>query len=109
MRFKVGVNAEGVQREIWYALGFLDALSHMLGGGEVTVTSLRDGQHNPGSLHPDGRAADFRTREESPHVWSAIYGTLWEWLAPMGFDVVMEADHLHMEWDPKQGETLWGA
>jgi len=107
MRFKAGVNPEGVAREIWYALGFVDALSHILAGGEVTATSLNDGQHNPGSLHPQGRAADFRTREESPDVQSAIYAMLREWLGPIGFDVVLEDDHLHVEWDPKQVATLW--
>jgi len=109
MQFKEGVNSEGVAREMWYALGFLDALYKLLAHNEATVTSLTDGSHHVGSLHLLGRAADIRTRDFGERVKQLIYiEAKWE-LGPMGFDVLLEDDHLHVEWHPKEGKTLWRA
>ena len=46
MKYKLGVDAEDIRHQIWFAIGFAEALSEALGYGEVVVTSLRDGTHS---------------------------------------------------------------
>ena len=63
------------------------------------ITSVCDGEHGPNSLHPKGRAFDFRiwylpaqTRADVANALQARLGD--------EFDVVLEHDHIHVEWDP---------
>lgn len=80
------------------------------------ITSANDGEHKDGSLHYINRAFDFRTRNVTvpasadPRAGSASIlreKVLQEWAsrirAALGhnYDVVLEKDHLHVEWDPK--------
>ena len=74
----------------------------------VVVTSGNDGQHMEKSLHFKNLALDFRTG----HNWDAPLMSedeareLCEELKArlgMGFDVVLEKDHVHCEYDPKTG------
>ena len=74
----------------------------------VVVTSGNDGKHMDTSLHYKNLALDFRTG----HNWDAPLMSedeareLCEELKArlgMGFDVVLEKDHAHVEYDPKTG------
>lgn len=69
-------------------------------GYPVTVTSGSDGAHRPQSLHYSDRALDYRTRHVSVRDRARITEKLKKQLGA-GFDVVLEEDHLHVEWDPK--------
>lgn len=72
------------------------ALQHH-GYNQVTVTYVRSGQHMDGSLHPVGDALDIRTRdwaERRPIVYDIRA------LLPSIYDIVLEPDHLHIEYDP---------
>lgn len=67
------------------------------------ITSARDGTHGPNSLHSRNgqcNALDLRTNtltaEQLPHVVKDLTRALGE-----QFDVVLESDHIHIEWDPK--------
>jgi len=64
------------------------------------VTSGRDGQHQVNSKHYTNEALDFRTfhlqGDELHTVVQALQRTLGE-----NFDVVIEASHLHVEYDKK--------
>jgi hypothetical protein len=112
MRLKPEVRPEGVCREIWYAIGVAAALK----GGSCVVTSLTDGQHNPGSKHPSGNAVDFRIRDMNNDAAIAWFNALKAHLDPMGFDVCFEGGvgatpattgaHIHCEFDPKPGESF---
>jgi len=64
-------------------------------GEDLFVTSLRDGNHSPGSLHYDGLAFDIRY----PHT--ATVQQLKDELGPE-WDIVPEANHIHCEYDPKE-------
>lgn len=83
----------------------------------MTVTSLLDGTHNPGSLHPKGFAADIRTRDLNPQQVQLFYADLYTYLDKHGYDIVMEsvgstpdttAQHVHVEYDPHPGDVLPG-
>ena len=75
-------------------------------GVELTVTSCVDRTHSRESEHYGGRAADLRTWEIKPiieaqqltleHLVTILRAAL-----PADFDVVLEADHVHLEYDPK--------
>jgi len=75
-------------------------------GIRACITSVMDGRHMKGSKHYDGNAFDLRT-------WADEFGTqlsrsekaylahrLQEVLG-CDWDVVIESDHIHCEYDPK--------
>jgi len=64
------------------------------------ITSAVDGVHSPTSLHYRGLALDFRTRTVPADERQALRDAIAKALGP-DFDVVLESDHLHVEWDPK--------
>jgi len=65
---------------------------------QMVVTSVRDGTHGYASFHPSGRAFDLRlpvgvnfqrfTADLKKHLGCK-------------FDVVLESNHIHVEYDPK--------
>jgi len=62
-------------------------------GEDLIITSIREGTHTPGSMHPQGDAFDFRTPTKV--TFSEIRITVGN-----DFDVCQEADHGHIEFDP---------
>lgn len=67
-------------------------------GLTVMITSGTDGQHMVGSRHYDGAALDFRLLPVSQRA--AFYAKLTKRLGP-DYQVLPEATHLHVEWDPQ--------
>lgn len=67
---------------------------------DTVITAGTDGKHMAGSLHYKGLALDVRTRdlkdEDKLPAAAAIRQVL-----GAGFDVVLEGDHFHIEYDPK--------
>lgn len=113
---KPEVNINGVQKEIWFALGYAAALKDCHYNQHLTVTSLTDGVHNPGSLHPLGLAADLRTKDMEESQAESFFADLKGALEPMGYDVVIESvgstpattqRHLHIEYQPKGSEKFF--
>lgn len=70
-------------------------------GDEAIITSGIDGKHSVGSLHYAGAALDFRTRELSSENQQKVRDEIKERLGD-DFDVILESNHLHVEWQPKQ-------
>ncbi len=106
MRAKAGVSLDGLREQTWYLLGFVDAATVLLAGREAVVTSARDSHDGKASLHNEGLAADFRTRDVATDLTRALRHFLKAHLDPHGFDTVLESDHLHIEYDPKLGEVF---
>lgn len=104
MNLKDGVTQQGVHPSIWYAIGLAEAV-YKTNGLRLVITSLTDGEHMKDSLHYSGRAVDLRTRNVPTDMLKSLYGSLVNILNPMGYDVILEADHLHIEFDPKPGEN----
>jgi hypothetical protein len=65
-----------------------------------TITSGSDGTHMTGSLHAKGNALDYRTSHLTSEQRSKVAAACKEALGE-NFDVVLESDHLHVEYDPK--------
>ena len=57
--------------------------------------------HSVGSLHYYGLALDFRIYYFSADVLAKVYKELRQALCYLGFDVVLEKDHIHIEYNPK--------
>ncbi len=97
---KAGVKVAGMRPEILLAAVAAERVFEKA-GFECTITSCVDGQHMVGSLHSKGAAIDLRTRHV-PHAIELrqIVDRIKECLGAE-YDVVVETDHLHIEYDPK--------
>ena len=106
MKAKRGAKFERLRVETWFLLGFVDAVFRAVTGKPAVVTSARDSHEHKRSLHNSGEGIDFRTRHVTKQQARAVYTFLRKWLDPLGFDTVLEPDHIHVEWDPKKGQIF---
>lgn len=105
MKLKLGVNPEGVLPETWHASGVIRAV-YKRHGFEFVGTSLNDSHADRlASLHNKGLACDVRTRFIPASTMAFIVSDIKELLEPDGYDIVLEKDHLHVEYDPKNSEN----
>jgi hypothetical protein len=63
-----------------------------------------DGKHTAGSLHYSGAAIDVRTRDFPPEALPRLIARIKACLGD-DFDVLLETDHIHLEFQPKQALT----
>lgn len=82
------------------ALNDLDTVVLAETGFEMVITCASDGVHMAGSKHYTGEAIDIRTSNldalQKVRLRNALAVVLGKW-----FDVVIEPDHLHIEFDPR--------
>lgn len=98
MKIKDGVTLQGLNINMRRAIMAADKVYK--GHGEVlTITSTTEGQHSSWSLHPFGLAFDCRTRDLHNDIAASIAKELKQELGSWGFDVILEADHIHIEYD----------
>ena len=94
--FRNGVSASP---QCLYAIHEADKLHTQYTGKDLVVTSCVDGKHSPHSRHYTGDAFDMRIwylDDKSSYRWA-----LKEILGP-DYDVVIESDHIHVEFDPER-------
>ena len=99
MLTKSGVKISGVQPELLIGLMIADAI-YARYNTELVVTSLCDGKHMSNSKHYQGLAADLRINNVLPAKLMELLSILKNALG-VDFDVVLEKDHIHIEFDPK--------
>ena len=96
---KAGVLFRGVKPELLLGLSIADGYYAREGHNEMVITSLVDGKHSVASLHYVGYAADLR-------IWNIDdIGIFTDGLSTeLGseFDVILETDHIHIEYQPKE-------
>lgn len=97
---KKGVKAKGLQPEILLAILVAKDVYHKL-NVELIITSLLDGKHMANSLHYEGLAVDLRTRNMSKDDRPIATARLKKALGNE-YDVVLEKDHIHVEYDPEK-------
>ena len=95
MKFKDGVVWENMHPKVVNNMDGVDAVFQKF-GIEAVITSGRDGKHMEGSKHYEGKAFDLRTF----HVIDRVAELLRMYLGKE-FDVIVEKDHIHVEFDPK--------
>jgi len=99
MRFKQGVKVNGIKPEMTIAMVVCDGIYKSF-GQELVITSVTDSVHSVGSLHYVGYSFDARIRDflssDLEHIHKSIKANLTD-----EFDVVLEATHFHIEFQPK--------
>jgi hypothetical protein len=81
----------------------IEACEYVFGryGIQPTITSAMDGTHMATSKHYTGDALDWRIWEsDAAGVTGSILGELQYYLGS-DYDVILEKDHIHIEYDPK--------
>jgi len=99
MKLKQGVNLTGLRPELIIGLMVADTVCKEH-GIDMVVTSLCDSVHSQTSLHYSGAAGDIRTHnmlEQEHKILDKIRENL-----PEDFDVILEKDHIHMEFQPRR-------
>lgn len=99
MQFKDGVDL-ALAPKMARALPAIDRAFEATVGHECTITSAHDGVHSAHSLHYAGLAVDVRTRDLTKEQIETLAKALRETLGK-DFDVVVETDHIHIEYDPE--------
>lgn len=69
-------------------------------GLTLVITSGTDGVHMSGSKHYNGDALDVRISNLTPAELRSTLSDLTSRLSPLGFQVILEDDHIHIEYDP---------
>ena len=93
---KPGVKVGGIKPEILLAINIA---REAWPDATLTITSVVEGVHMNGSLHPKGYAVDLRLPAEADHR-EKVVGDL-RALLQTDYDVILEKDHIHIEYDPK--------
>lgn len=99
LRIKDGVSLEKLRPEIVVGLMVAASIYDSV-AKDCTITSVNDSTHMAGSLHYEGLAVDLRISNLDPGQPQTLRDRIALAAGP-DFDVVLEKDHIHMEWDPK--------
>jgi hypothetical protein len=99
MLLKLGVDISKLEYHCRKALGVVEKVWGSQGFAEPVITSTYEGNHSPGSLHYQNRAFDVRL----PGIGNLNVTAVRILKEELGkdFDVVLEGDHIHIEYDPK--------
>ena len=95
MNYKNGVKVNGIKPEMTLAIMMVNTVIP-----DATITSVIDGKHSRTSLHYVGYAIDVRTRDIKPKMQTEYVRQLKEALTDE-YDVILESDHIHIEFQPK--------
>ena len=82
-------------------------VAHNLLGDKLVVTSGSDGKHMPKSRHQVGLALDFRTRDLTLEEKNRLLSEMQICLG-IEYKVILEDDHLHVQFQGRQGSPGGG-
>lgn len=100
MKFKHNVTLEKIMPQTVLAINIADGI-YSIYGYEMIITSINDGKHSINSKHYLGFAFDTRIRDIKQIDVNHIYNDIKIALG-LNYDVVLEDDHIHVEFDPKK-------
>lgn len=97
------VNILGLEPVMFSALKTIELCCKIANGEnyDITITSARDGSHMKNSLHYVGLAIDIRSHDMSNITESAKWIDKFLNINSKCFDIVIENDHIHIEYDKK--------
>ncbi len=96
MRLKPGVRLHGIRPELVLAFVIAERI-YAENGDVLEITSVIDGTHMRASIHYMGGAGDIGLpKSNSTMIANRIAVAVGE-----DFDVILEGDHIHIEWQPK--------
>lgn len=100
MIFKTGVSGSRLDYRLKMFLVAIDFLHKHFFGKEIVVTSTFDGSHMRNSLHYSNLAVDIRSSDKTFSQSNSFVNSLKFWFDDF-LDIVLEEDHIHIEYDPK--------
>ena len=100
IKFKKGTKVSGIRPELVLAILIAEGVYDKY-DTNLVITSIVDGKHSYTSLHYSGSAFDVRTRN-IPKIYdkAIMAGEIRESLSDE-YDVVVESNHIHIEYQPK--------
>ncbi|MFY9268546.1 MAG: hypothetical protein WAO55_02230 [Candidatus Manganitrophaceae bacterium] len=98
-KFKAGVMHYSMAHELTKQYSTIDEIHKRLVGRDAIITSAREGMHKRSSLHYQGKVIDLRTSDMGPGTPEEVVRELKNALG-FQFDVILESDHIHVEYDP---------
>lgn len=98
MTLKVGVRILGIRPELVLGLSIAQEV-YRQHNVEFVITSVMEGTHKRASIHYAGGGADLR-RPPLDNIADDIINDIKLALGE-DFDVILEGDHIHMEFQPK--------
>lgn len=104
MKLKYGSRVDKLTPAMWFASGVVAAMYARRNFSAVLTSGDDSHETRPKSLHHKGEAADYRIRYIPASSLAFIVSDIKDVLEPAGYDVKPEKDHLHVEYDPKNGE-----
>ena len=96
MLIKAGVDISRLRPEIRKKLNEIARRVWSIEQEELIITSAYEGTHSEGSLHYADLAVDIRRGSNGQQVRDELKNKL-----GMDYDVCLESDHIHIEYDPK--------
>lgn len=99
MSIKAGAEMNGLRAEILLALMIADDVYSEY-DIECVITEGTGAKHGIGSLHYVGLAVDLRIRNIPVRFREIIHSRIKDALGSQ-YDVVLESDHIHIEFQPK--------
>jgi hypothetical protein len=99
MQLKISTSIKIMSPQIVLALCIANDC-YRIRGFNMVVTSVSDSIHSKKSLHYSGFAADLRTNGIEKISVENIKEDIRQRLTTE-FDVILEVDHIHIEYDPK--------
>ena len=96
MLIKAGVDISRLRPEIRRKLKKIAQTVSACDGQELVITSTYEGNHSESSLHYVNLAIDIRRDQAMSYSFKELKRTL-----GADYDVVQEANHIHIEYDPK--------
>lgn len=94
------INLAGISPALVLALFICDEV-YKKHGKDLVITSVNDSAHSMTSLHYAGAAADLRTSYFIDDVDQIVQAEIRAKLNA-DFDVILEADHIHIEYQPRR-------
>ena len=102
---KNGASVSGIRPEMVLAFVIIQQILWIKYGFRAVIVSGKDSKHGRGSLHFVGLALDLSTRDMKPTDLGPATIALKEALGD-DYDVVLESNHWHIEFQPKVGINL---
>lgn len=99
IHYKRGVKVSHLNPKLITAIQSLDSVRMSVFGKSLVITSGNDGEHMKSSKHYTDDAVDVRTRDLNTQE-KDLFTKIAQTMLGNQFQVILEKDHLHIEYDP---------
>lgn len=102
LKDNVKINGAHFYPEMIAVINAFRATSPQFSDGVMWITSANDSKHKDGSLHYKNRAFDIRIFNViGGHPVTRVWCEKARLILGINYDIILETDHIHVEYDPK--------